>query len=60
MSQMQDRAGLQVASELVDFVERDALPGLGIPSAHFWRGLADIFSSFTPENRELLATRDRI
>src|SRR5690348_17184255 len=60
MSQMQQRAGLQVASELAAFVEREALAGLGISAEAFWKGLADIFARFAPENRALLAERDRM
>ncbi len=57
MSLMQDRAGLQVAVELVEFIEREALQGLGMSAERFWKGLADICAVFAPENRELLATR---
>ncbi len=60
MSQMQDRAGLQVAADVVEFIEREALSGLGISAERFWNGLADIYAAFAPENRELLATRDRM
>ena len=55
-----ERAGLQVAVELAAFLERDALPGTGIPADSFWEGTAAIFARFAPENRELLARRDRL
>lgn len=58
MSLMQDRAGLHVAVELVEFIEHEGLHGLGIPTERFWKGLADICAAFAPENRQLLATRD--
>jgi malate synthase len=54
------RAGLEVADRLVAFVETQALPGTGIEPDAFWRGAADLFARFTPENRALLATRDRL
>jgi len=54
------RAGLRVAEVLADFLENHALPGTGIGPAAFWAGAADIFARFTPRNRALLATRDRM
>ena len=55
-----DRAELQVAAPLVEFIEQKALPGTGLNSDAFWRGTARIFETFTPENRSLLAKRDEI
>lgn len=60
MSRMQERAGLQVAAELAQFIECDALRDLGIPAERFWAGLADICAAFAPENLELLATRNHL
>ncbi len=54
------RAGLEIADTLVAFVETQALPGTGLEPDGFWRGVADLFARFTPENRALLATRDRL
>lgn len=54
------RAGLGIAPELADFLEREALPGTGIAPNVFWSGVAAIFERFTPQNRALLATRDRM
>ena len=54
------RAGLGIAPELADFLEREALPGTGIAPDVFWSGVAAIFERFTPQNRALLATRDRM
>ncbi|MFM1887420.1 MAG: hypothetical protein RL026_2577 [Pseudomonadota bacterium] len=50
--------GLQVASVLKDFVDREALPGLGLAPAVFWDGMEAILRSFTPRNQALLAQRD--
>ena len=60
MAEFVNRAGLRVATTLADFIEREALPGLGIDAAAFWKGAADIFARFTPENRALLAKRDEL
>ena len=55
-----DRAGLQVAAPLAEFIEQKALPGTGLNSEGFWRGAAQVFATFTPENKALLAKRDEI
>ena len=55
-----DRAGLAVAPALADFIETQALPGTGLDPAAFWRGAADLFARLVPQNRALLARRDRI
>ena len=60
MSQMTDRAGLQIATTLVQFLESRALPGTGVAAEALWRGMADIYSRFAPENRALLAKRDEL
>jgi malate synthase len=60
MNEMQSRAGLSVADCLATFIEDKALPGTGVAPDRFWRGLADILARFTPENRALLAERDRL
>jgi len=57
-SLMVERAGLSVAQELADFVETEALPGMGLTASDFWSGTADIFARFAPRNRELLGVRD--
>ena len=55
-----ERAGLQIASVLVEFVEQQALLETGLEPGAFWRGAADIFTRFVPENRALLARRDEL
>ena len=57
MTDRLDRAGLQVAAPLAEFLERDALPGSGIAPATFWQGFRDLVDQFTPRNRALLAKR---
>ena len=60
MPQMIARAGLAVAEALVTLVERDVLPPLGVDPAAWWRGVADLYARFTPDNRALLARRDEL
>ena len=60
MTAMIDKAGLKVADVLVRFIEDKALPGTGLSADAFWKGAADIFARFAPENRALLATRDAL
>ena len=52
--------GLQVASQLHRFIERDVLPGTGIDSAAFWQGFGAIVRDLAPKNAALLAERDRL
>ena len=55
-----DRAGLGVAGPLARFIEMRVLPGTGIAADAFWKGVADIFARFAPENAALLAERDTL
>ena len=52
--------GLQVASELAEFIETQALPGTGVTPDRFWEGLAELVNGFGPENRDLLEKREDI
>jgi malate synthase len=52
--------GLQVASVLHQFIERDVLPGTGIASSDFWQGFGAIVRDLAPKNAALLAERDRL
>lgn len=52
--------GYQVANCLVNLVNDEVLPGLDISSEHFWDGVADILTEFTPRNKALLAKRERL
>ena len=60
MTEMLTRAGISVAAPLVTFIEQRALPGTGVTADHFWKGMADVLGRFAPENRALLAERDRL
>ncbi|MEM1235582.1 MAG: malate synthase G [Pseudomonadota bacterium] len=52
--------GLQVAQELWDFIEDQALPGTGVASHAFWAGLSKLAHEYGPRNRALLAKREEI
>jgi len=52
--------GLQVARSLYDFVNKEALPGTGIEAEKFWPGFAALAVKLMPQNRALLAERDRL
>ena len=52
-----DRFGLQVATDLAEFIENRALPGSGVAADVFWRGLSDLVHELGPENRALLDRR---
>ena len=52
--------GLQVARTLHDFIMQDALPGSGVEPEKFWAGFAALSQRLMPQNRALLAERDRL
>ncbi|HWH97189.1 MAG TPA: malate synthase G, partial [Pseudolysinimonas sp.] len=60
MSHYVETSGLSVARPLWEFVEKEALPGLGLDRDAFWRGFAALIAELTPRNRELLAKRDQL
>jgi malate synthase len=53
-------AGLHVASNIKHLVNDEILPGTGTSAEQFWQSLAGMINEFGPENRRLLAERDRI
>ncbi|TCL10091.1 malate synthase [Shimia isoporae] len=55
-----EKQGLQVAAELVEFIEGRALPGTGVSAETFWDGLSELAHDFGPKNRSLLAKREEI
>jgi len=52
--------GLQVARPLHDFITREALPGSGVEADKFWAGFAALATRLMPQNKALLAERDRL
>ena len=55
-----ERAGLQIASELADFIETEALPGTGVTAETFWTGFSELVHDFGPRNSELLEAREAL
>jgi len=51
------KAGLQVAAELVDFIETRALPGTGVSAEAFWEGLSSTVAEFHPRIQAALDIR---
>src|SRR3546814_3225774 len=51
---------LQVATELYQFIEREALPGTGVASDAFWSGFDKLVHDLAPKNRALLAQSDTL
>lgn len=60
MSSYQNRASIEVAEELVDFVEERVMSALGFEPDAFWEGVASIFARFGAELENLLARRDSL
>ncbi|MFZ3584590.1 malate synthase G [Loktanella sp. DJP18] len=58
MAERINKAGLQVAPVLANFIEDQALPGTGVSAEAFWTGFADLVETFGPRGRELLAKRE--
>ncbi|WP_313288115.1 malate synthase G [Stutzerimonas nitrititolerans] len=52
--------GLQVAKVLYDFVNNEAIPGIGVDAAAFWAGADSVIHDLAPKNRALLAKRDEL
>ncbi len=52
--------GIQVAKNLYDFVNNEAIPGTGIDADKFWTEFDKIVNELAPRNRDLLAKRDAI
>ncbi|MEH7180389.1 malate synthase G [Neobacillus vireti] len=51
---------LQVAGELYEFINSEALPGSQVDQDTFWSGFERIIRDLTPRNKELLAKRDEL
>ncbi len=57
MADRVERQGLQVAAELAEFIDRQALPGSGVDAGTFWQGFSDLAHELGPKNAALLQVR---
>lgn len=60
MTQRTTIHGLQVATELYEFINANVLPGTGVSAETFWKGFDSIVADLAPKNAALLAERDRL
>ncbi len=60
MTERIEKFGLQVARPLYEMIENEALPGTGVDSDRFWKGLSELVHDKGPKNRALLAKRDEL
>ncbi|MBT6094499.1 MAG: malate synthase G [Rhodospirillaceae bacterium] len=60
MSDMVQAGNLQVAQELHDFINREAVTGTGVTADGFWTAMDAVVHDLAPKNRALLAKRDDI
>lgn len=60
MSQTITQSRLRIDANFKRFVDEEVLPGTGLDAAAFWRNFDEIVHDLAPENRQLLAERDRI
>jgi len=51
---------LQIAPTFQRFIEDEALPGTGIEANAFWQGFSTLVHDLAPQNRALLAERQRL
>ena len=60
MFKMIKTGGLQVAEELYEFINNEALIGTGIEQKVFWSAMDALVDDLAPKNRKLLEKRDDI
>ena len=51
---------LSVSNVLLDFVNKELLPGTDISSNQFWKGLSKTVHDLSSKNKKLLETREKI
>ena len=60
MTDIIQAGNIQVAAELYNFINEQALPGTGVDQDHFWASLDTLVNELGPRNAELLAKRDEL
>ena len=51
---------LAIDQQLYNFIENEVLPKVGVDSDSYWSGFEKVIKEFTPRNKALLETRDKI
>ncbi len=60
MTEYVQTGGIQVAKELFDFINNQAIPGTGLDAQDFWAKFDKIANELAPKNRALLAKREEL
>ena len=60
MTERTSKHSLQIATTLLEFIDKKVLPGTGVTPAKFWKGFDAIVADLAPKNIALLAERDRL
>ena len=55
-----EKNGLKIDEVLLNFIEKEALPGTGIDSHKFWKGFSELIKNLGPKNKELLNKRETL
>ena len=51
---------LSVSKLLLDFVNKELLPGTGISKNRFWKEFSDAVHYLSPKNKKLIETREKM
>ncbi|NBJ69398.1 MULTISPECIES: malate synthase G [Clostridia] len=54
------KGNLQIAEQLYDFVNKEALPDTGLDQEKFWRDLDQLVADLVPKNKALLLEREKL
>ena len=57
MIHLENKFGIQISTEFIDFIEQEVLPETSISADRFWAGLAKVVKELTPTNKKLLERR---
>ena len=57
MIHLENKFGIQISTEFIDFIEQEVLPETSISADRFWFGLAKVVKDLTPTNKKLLESR---
>ena len=57
MIHLEEKFGIRISTEFINFIEQEVLPQTNITAEKFWTGLVRIVRELTPTNKELLQKR---